>query len=460
MRLKKIISSAFSAPTKFSKEIEWEKMNVVHRSGAGDDGVYFVNIPGYSSLQVLKHSEDPVSESVNSYLFKYLGLNVPVVRWLNTSELDSIKVNPVFRDQVQVSNSKILKAKDNDEDSSDTCESHTKKTLNIDNMSHMFQLEYINGASVRESLKVEDRGLAESILNDLGKLIVADLWVRNYDRFCLFSFRDDLFADFRGEAQDFLWGNLGNFMVSDNKLVVIDTITTLPKDPGQYGEKNNDESSEMPLSYWSSLQSILYSEDGQERLLSAVLVEDTIKDILGVSDKSNALMSIEEAEKHVRQGIDSMIKSIASLDLNAAFSKIDKVIDRHLTPTHKHYKSELYQFLKEGQHRVFVSQEQDMMTSCPTPSQNLDRTIAPSPKPKGTPTSKTKFKNWLAGSLSLEKFELIRAANGYNEESFIGASEIDKLEQLFRAAVDSHSEEAAKEMIEYRKTLLEYLLNS
>lgn len=252
------------------KKAFWNSVIVVNRSKSGDDGVYFItHLPasnkGPMFKTVLKASENHIAEVIGGFVAKKLGFLVPDMRGIQGEELELIRGHKVINECVNAFNKKIVAAKsevvvlDDQKISSAQGSMADKKPLDLQAIHQMILMTFIDSHdmtidNVPVSESVIEQDDRERIVSDLSKLLLIDIALANYDRFCFYAYKEQLFPDI---DKDFLWGNLGNILfttvsnddgfdinearavkesnrVRPKQLVAIDTITTLPQNTDQY----------------------------------------------------------------------------------------------------------------------------------------------------------------------------------------------------------------------------------
>ena len=353
---------------------DWSNISTVIRSSQGDTGVYIVNVSDY--LYVIKHSENPISEFINHHLIQLLGLESIATRFASADEVASIRSNAVFNSRVFALNESIeSKLETSSDDSSNA--SGGKQPLNLSAINHFLVMPFQEGVTFKEYISPllnpfdGFKASKEKLIKDLGQLLVIDLWVRNYDRFDLSSLAELLFFEFGKDdvnEKEFLWGNFGNYMIYENQLMTLDTITTFHFHEAKMTEEEIQAHLDL---YINRLKPILNSPKelaekvGHSMGFSPLYIHvlslnseswnNRSSTVIESSNKQN-LLSRGETLELLKNGIELMINKIKEFDLGGFFDTIEEEIPFELLgDQQKEYYKKLKKYLQESKNECFYN---------------------------------------------------------------------------------------------------------
>ncbi|MFC1752016.1 hypothetical protein ACFL96_01290 [Thermoproteota archaeon] len=304
--------------------IDWSKSRVSTRSEIGEDGVYFIR--SRDMRFVIKGSKRAEEEMFYNYFAQEFGLNSPEMIGLSAGCQEWTELVAAVDQGISELNIKLHEkisvelVKDEEKQNIWLTEQNglhlsEKTSLLVMSMIEGYSLKEINLFNLnklfREQSKFSPRGI--KMLEDLGKCIVMDLVIGNLDRFNL--------AGIDGIPNDEkYWGNMGNFMFSEQGFHVIDTTDV------RSGDENVNEGA-----LFEALKSLAdIKENLAERVRCTLFTDDNEFDI-GVQGKECVMEGIQKGMEIFLdmdgQKFDKIVTILAK-DFSNESGKIRKIADR------------------------------------------------------------------------------------------------------------------------------------
>ncbi len=317
--------------------MKWEQLEYVIRSEYGQDGIYFIS--DGEKRQVLKAPETPDAELFLTFLANSFGLNTPAVRVIRPNSLEYIDMIEAIKPYIENSNASLRAEQEQEHNKSEyeqNLELMEKRELDLETLPPFFLMEDIGGRSLRDftqqdlkSWYGDDENLnpkGQKIFNDLGKLLVFDVLIRNIDRFVFWKLPGI------GEIESAL-GNLGNIFIKDEtkELFVIDSLTDRNVEIAEYANAVKEILDRTLLSLPDNLV-----DRGQETLeLTGYEVKDNGRPLIlqGVRESINYIQELNKGvilEQIKRESLQQLSQS-EEKKIDALLQFVKKIGERIIT---------------------------------------------------------------------------------------------------------------------------------